>query len=518
MKKIVFSIMIITMISKIFGFGRELVLSYYFGASSVTDAYLVSTSIPIVIFSLVGVGINSAFIPIFATISEKENKKRAFIFTSRLLIFLFIVCSFFYLLILIFTSPIVKTFASGFTGDTLKIAIKYTKISALIIYFVIIINLFTALLQVNNRFYIASIIGIPFNIAYMIGIYIAYLKGNMYLPIVTVIAYFIQAFMLFYPINKLEYKFKYSGIKDKYLSQMIVTASPAIIGSSLEQVNYLIDKTVVSKIGIEGGITLLNYSSKLNLAISGILISSMLFVFYPKISKIIAKDDRITLKNEIRDSVNFTIIASLPISVLILVLRNEIISFLFQRGNFNESNTIVTAQCLLYYSIAFTFIGLREIIIGIFYALKDTKTPLINAIIGVLLNIFLNLILSKYLGLPGIALATSISIGFTVILLSFVLYIKYRLLYIKDVIITLMKVTLASIIVVTIIYKIKNILLGYHLIVNLIFSSLIGIIIYILIILFMKIKIVDDFKKQIKDKILKLLRIKRDFEEDNRSE
>lgn len=499
MKKIVFSIMIITMISKIFGFGRELALSYYFGASFVTDAYLISTSIPLVIFSLVGVGINSAFIPIFTSISENESKERAFTFTSRLLLSLFIMCTFSYFIILVFTPQIVKIFASGFSGDILKLTVKYTRISALIIYFVIITNLFTALLQVNNKFYIASIIGIPFNITYVIGIYIAYLKGNVYLPIVTVIAYLIQALMLVYPVYKLGYKFKCSiGIKDKYLKQMIIIAFPAIIGSSLEQVNYLVDKTVASKIGIEGGITLLNYSSKLNLAISGILISSLLVVFFPKVSKLVAKDDRITLKNEILNSINFTIIVSVPISILILILRYEIISFLFKRGNFNESNTIITAKCLLYYSIAFTFIGLREISNGVFYALKNTRTPVINAVIGVSLNIFLNLILSKYLGLSGIALATAISIIFTVILLFFSLYKKYKVLYIKDVTITFIKVILASLSVAFIVHNIKNFLLEYSLIINLIFSSLTGIIIYILIILFMKIEIVDNFIEQIK--------------------
>ena len=501
MKKIVFSIMIISMISKIFGFGRELALSYYFGASFVTDAYLISTSIPLVIFSLVGVGINSAFIPIFTSISENESKERAFTFTSRLLLSLFIMCTFSYFIILVFTPQIVKIFASGFSGDILKLTVKYTRISALIIYFVIITNLFTALLQVNNKFYIASIMGIPFNIAYMIGIYIAYLKGNIYLPIVTVIAYLIQSLMLFYPVNKLGYKFKFKynlGIKDKYLKQMIIIAFPAIIGSSLEQINYLVDKTVASRIGIEGGITLLNYSSKLNLAISGILISSLLVVFFPRISKLVAKDDRTTLKNEILNSINFTIIVSVPISILILILRYEIISFLFKRGNFNESNTIITAKCLLYYSIAFTFIGLREISNRVFYALKNTKTPVINAIIGVSLNIFLNLILSKYLGLPGIALATAISITFTVILLFFSLYKKYKMLYIKDITITFIKVVLASMIAMFIVHNIKNFLLKYPLIINLIFSSLVGIVIYILIILFMKIKIVDNFIEQIK--------------------
>ena len=499
MKKIVFSIMIITMISKIFGFGRELALSYYFGASFVTDAYLISTSIPLVIFSLVGVGINSAFIPIFTSISENESKERAFTFTSRLLLSLFIMCTFSYFIILVFTPQIVKIFASGFFGDILKLTVKYTRISALIIYFVIITNLFTALLQVNNKFYIASIIGIPFNITYVIGIYIAYLKGNVYLPIVTVIAYLIQALMLVYPVYKLGYKFKCSiGIKDKYLKQMIIIAFPAIIGSSLEQVNYLVDKTVASKIGIEGGITLLNYSSKLNLAISGILISSLLVVFFPKVSKLVAKDDRITLKNEILNSINFTIIVSVPISILILILRYEIISFLFKRGNFNESNTIITAKCLLYYSIAFTFIGLREISNGVFYALKNTRTPVINAVIGVSLNTFLNLILSKYLGLSGIALATAISIIFTVILLFFSLYKKYKVLYIKDVTITFIKVILASLPVAFIVHNIKNFLLEYSLIINLIFSLLTGIIIYILIILFMKIEIVDNFIEQIK--------------------
>lgn len=504
MKKIVFSIMVISVISKIFGFGRELFFSYYFGASYVTDAYLVSTTIPLVIFSLVGVGINSAFIPIFTNISENESKERAFTFTSRLLLSLFIICTLSYFIILVFTSPIVKIFASGFSGDILKLTVEYTRISALIIYFVIVINTFTALLQVNNKFYIAAIIGIPFNVAYMIGIYIAYLKGNTYLPIVTVIAYLVQALILFYPVKKLGYKFKYNlGLKDKYLKQMLIIALPAIIGGSLEQVNYLIDKTVASRIGIKGGITLLNYSSKLNLAISGILISSLLVVFFPRISKLVAKNDRITLKNEILNTISFTMIVSIPISILILILRYEIISFLFQRGNFNESNTIITAKCLLCYNIAFSFIGLREILSRIFYALKDMKTPVINSVIGVILNIFLNLTLSKYLGLPGIALATTISIIFTVILLFFTLYKKYKVLYIKEIIVTFLKIILASIVVGFIVYNIKNILINYPLILNLMFSSLVGIIIYILIIIFMRIKIVDDFVKQIKRNVIR---------------
>lgn len=504
MKKVVFSIMIISIISKIFGFGRELFFSYYFGASYVTDAYLVSTTIPLVIFSLVGVGINSAFIPIFSSISENESKERAFTFTSRLLLSLFIICTFSYVIILVFTSQIVKIFASGFSGDILELTIEYTRISALIIYFVIVINTFTALLQVNNKFYVASIIGIPFNIAYMIGIFIAYLKGNNYLPIVTVIAYLVQALMLFYPVKKLGYKFKYNlGLKDKYLKEMFIIAFPAIIGGSLEQINYLIDKTVASRIGIKGGITLLNYSSKLNLAISGILISSLLVVFFPRISKLVTKNDRITLKNEILNTISFTMIVSIPISILILILRYEIISFLFQRGNFNESNTIITAKCLLCYNIAFSFIGLREILSRIFYALKDTKTPVINSVIGVILNVFLNLVLSKYLGLPGIALATTISIIFTVILLFFTLYKKYKVLYTKEIIITFLKVISASTVVGFTVYNIKNILINYPLILNLIFSSLVGIIIYILIIIFMRIKIVDDFIKQLKSKLLK---------------
>lgn len=509
MKKIIFSIMIISMISKIFGFGRELVLSYYFGVSFVTDAYLISISIPLVIFGLIGIGINSAFIPIFSNISENENRERAFIFTSRLLIFLLIICSFSYFIILFFTSYIVKIFAFGFSGDILKLTIRYTKVSAFIIYFIVLINVFTALLQVNNKFYIASIIGIPFNIVYMIGIYIAYLKGDIYLPIIVILAYFTQAFMLFYPVRKLGYKFKYNlKIRDKYLKQMFIMAFPAIIGNSLEQINYLIDKTIASRIGIEGGVTILNYSSKLNLAISGILISSVLFVFFPKISKLVAKRDIIALKNEISNNVTFTIVTSFPISILILVLRNEIINFLFQRGNFNESNTLITAKCLLYYSIAFTSIGLREVISKVFYALKDTKTPVINAIIGVLLNIFLNLYLSKLIGLQGIALATAISITFTVILLLFSLYRKYKVIDIKDVIIDLIKVILASIIMLLIVYGLKDILLKYPLMVNLAFSSTIGMIIYIFIISFMKIRIVDNFKEQVKTSIIKFLLIR----------
>lgn len=508
MKKIILVIMTLTVLSKILGFGRELVLSYYFGASFITDAYLVAIAIPSVIFGLIGAGINSAFIPMYSNIFEREGKKKAYNFASKLLFFLLIVCTISLIIVFLFTSPIVKLFASGFSGEVLGLTIKYTRIAIFISYFVIITSLFTALLQINNKFYVAALIGVPFNLIYMIGIYIAYMKGNIYLPITAIIAFSAQSLMLYFQIKRLNYKFSFDfKFRDSYLKNTIILALPAIIGSSLEQVNYLVDKTIASRVGIIGGITLLNYASRLNLAISGIFISSLLVVFFPKVSKLVVQNDKTILKKEIDNVINFCIISSLPISIFIFIFNKEIILFLFQRGNFSENNAIISAKCLGYYGIAFTFIGLREIITKIFYALNNTKTPVINASIGIIFNIILNILLSSFLGLPGIALATTVSVIFTVTSLIYIMQKKYRLLYLKNIFSILLKVILSCIFMSIILIYIKDLLHEKNLFINLFSSFIIGIFVYFLIISYMKIKIVDDFKRQIKDLTLKYLRL-----------
>src|SRR5690606_7376382 len=143
-------IMLITIISKVLGFGREILLSYFYGASDITDAYLVSLTIPGVIFSFIGVGIETGFIPMFSRIRQDQGSEEALRFTNNLIYGVLLCCTVSVLGGLVFTKPIVRVFASGFSGEILELTIRFARISIFAIYFTGLIGIFSGYLRLNN--------------------------------------------------------------------------------------------------------------------------------------------------------------------------------------------------------------------------------------------------------------------------------------------------------------------------------------------------------------------------------
>ena len=132
MKKTALLVMIITVLSKIIGFGREIVLSYVYGASAITDAYLISQTIPIVIFSFIGVGIATSFIPLYSRIFNEQGQLEANRYTNNLSNTLLLLASIIVVIVLLFTQPIVRLFASGFSGETLEAMITRVSVFGLL--------------------------------------------------------------------------------------------------------------------------------------------------------------------------------------------------------------------------------------------------------------------------------------------------------------------------------------------------------------------------------------------------
>ena len=333
------------------------------------------------------------------------------------------------------------------------------------------------------------------NLVYIIGTYIAYKKGIEYLPIFSVLAISIQLVLLYFPLKANNYRYRfYLKINDNNIKRILYLSVPAIIGGSLEQINYLIDKTIASRVMI-GGISILNYASRLNIAIIGILLSTVISILFPKISLLVSERKINELKLYIKKTVNLVIIFCLPLSLWIMVYSKEIISIVFGRGKFDENMIYITSKCLFYYTSGFIFMVLREIVTKIYYSFKDTKTPVINSGIGIILNIILNIVLSIYMGISGIAFATSISLVVTTILLTYKLKKKYGDFYIQEIIFTFLKVFVISIILISLIYLIKHFLIEFNIFVQIIVPSIVVGILYLISIFFYFSEIKEIVKK-----------------------
>lgn len=407
--KATIGLMIATIIAKVLGFGRELVLASSYGASMYSDAYITAMNIPTVLFTIIGSTLGTVLIPMYFEVKNDLGEKKALNFTNNVFNVVIAMCILLAILGFVFTEQLVKVFAMGFEGEILKIAIDFTRITIIGIVFTGLSYVMTAYLQIKNNFTVPGLISVPKNIIVITSIIIS-VKYNPYIMIWGTLVGIATEFLFQLPFAiKSGYKYQpYINIKDKYIKKMSWLIGPVLIGVAVNQVNTMVDRTLASTL-VEGSISALNYANKLNWFVMAMFITSIAAVIYPMLSKLSSEDNKEKFISSVVQSINSVILLVIPISIGAIVLATPIVKLLFQRGEFGARETSMTAIALIMYSIGMVAFGLRDILGKVFYALQDTKTPMINGAVAMAMNIVLNIILVKYLQLSGLALATSIS-------------------------------------------------------------------------------------------------------------
>lgn len=413
------AIMLAAILSKILGFGRELALASAYGTSSYSDAYLVALNIPIIIFAGIGSALATSYIPLYHNVTEKYDEERASKFTNNIINIITIISFIILILGFVFTKEIVKLFAIGFTGDTLQLTVNFTRILFLGIIFMGINYIITSYLQLKGNFIIPALIGLPNNIIIITSIFLSARFNNIYILVWGTLIGTLSQFLFQLPsAYKKGYKYSLNlDIKDEFINKMLFLVIPVFVGSYVNQINTLVDRSLASTLSV-GSISALNYSNRLVGFVIGIFVMAISTAVYPMISKMASIGDKENFNKSIVKAINAVVLVVLPISVGAMVLSDPITKILFERGAFDSKATDATAVALFYYSIGIIGYALNDILGKIFYSLQDTKTPMLTSFFSVVINISLNLILIRYMAHAGLALATSIS-GILGVLLLF---------------------------------------------------------------------------------------------------
>lgn len=408
--KTIVVLMLIAGLSKLVGFSREIILSYFWGATNISDAYLISTTIPTTIFTFVGVGITTGFIPIYTEIKQKEGRLQSNAFVNKLLVSTLLICCGLIAVGELFCGPLVRIFASGFDQETYRIAVTFTRVSLFEIGFTTIMYIMTAYLQSEDSFIAPALASFPMNLMTIGAIWLSS-NGNYYfLCIGCLAASFAQAaFLVPFAFRK---GFRITRIAnprgDSKIKELFALALPTIIGTSVNDINVLVDRTLASNLSV-GGISALNYASKINAFLQGIIVLSIVSYIYPKIAKFAVNQDSGKLKNVIDSALVSIVFILLPASCVLIIFAEKIVSLIFGHGAFDRDAVLMTSSVLAFYSIGMIANGLREVFSRVLFAHKDSKTPMINGAIGMVINIVLNLVLSSFMGIDGLALSTSVS-------------------------------------------------------------------------------------------------------------
>lgn len=409
MIKAISSVVIFTLIAKLLGFIRELMLSFFFGTTGVSDAYLISQTIPGTIFQFVGTGLTTCFIPIYYKVLRKEGRNAGNVFTNKIVTIVLVFSTVVMALVWVFTPVFVKIFAAGFQGQTLSYAIVFTRIGICSLYFSALIYVYNSFLQANNIFGPTAFAAIPNSLVIIVSIMLGSLWNLWALSVGSTLAPAAQLIVLWPVVYKLGFRLRLNfRWKDSYLKLFFKMMVPVILGVSINEINTLIDRSVASQVSV-GGISALTYANSLIMLIQGGFAQPVATVFYPNISKEVGKKNIAKAKELLQNAIEVILIGLIPITIGFIIYAQPITKALFGRGAFDEQAVSMTSTAVTFYAIGIVFVGLRELLSRYYYAYSDTKTPMKNAIIGMLTNIILNLTLSRIIGIGGLALATSVS-------------------------------------------------------------------------------------------------------------
>ena len=502
-KKSAIILMFITLISKITGFIRDIILAQSFGASIITDAYLTALNIPVVLFDGISSSLGTTYIPMFFKIKEEDGNDSVNKFTSNILNIVILLSIIFIIISLIFTPYIVKIFAIGFKGEELKLTIKFSRILIFSMIFIATNGLISSYLVANGKFYISGLVTIPFNIFCIISIIVGRLTNSKIMVIGTLIAYIAQLLFQIPFLLKTGYKHNLKiNLKDENIKKILYLIVPVFLGSYVNQINAVVNRTLASTLEF-GSITALNYANKLNIFAVGILVISISTVMYPILSKLASENNIVEFKRNLLRNIDIVVIVMLPIMIGIMILSTPIVKILFEQGSFNSHDTYLTSTALFYYSVGIVAVGIRDITSRAFYSLQDTKTPVKNAVIAVFINMICSIILVKVLGIGGLALSASISSILGALLLILDLRKKIGNLGLKSSVLTFIKCSIASIIMGILVINSYNIVLNFSTeIIALIISVFIGIFTYYIMNIILRVNEVLIITNQIKNKYL----------------
>lgn len=501
-------LMLIILTSKITGFFRDIVLAQTFGAGEITDAYLTALNIPVVLFDGISAALGTTFIPIYFKIKSSKGQEEVNKFTSNILNIVIIISLIFVLLGVIFAPYIVKIFAVGFKGDVFDLTVNYSKILIFSMVFIAINGLVSSYLVASGNVYISGAITIPFNIFVIIAIIFASVTESYVMVYGTLIAYIVQLLFQLPLLIKKGYKHRLTvNLRDENIRQILFLVIPVFIGSYINQINAVVNRTLASTLD-SGSITALNYANKLNMFAVGVIAVAISTIMYPILSKLASEGNKKLFKINISKSINMIVIIMLPIMVVMTTFSTEIVKVLFEEGSFNSHDTYLTSTALFFYSIGILSYGLKELLAKSFYSLQDTKTPVRNATISVVINIVFSIILVNIMGIGGLALASSISATVTTMLLLISLRKKIGKIGFSYILKTFIKGAIASIVMYIIMRIAYNYIFIYgsrfalesrkFIAFNCFISVILGMSTYLIVVLALKVKEV----KEIFDAIL----------------
>jgi putative peptidoglycan lipid II flippase len=417
----------LTLVTRVLGYVRDLVIAAVMGAGALSDAFFVAFRLPNFLRRIFAEGAFSvSFVPMFSGKLSTSGEESALTFAREAQALLLLAVCVVTVLAEIFMPQLIMVFAPGFSDDPEKfnLTVLLTRITFPYLIFISIVALYGGVLNSLSRF--AAFAGVPILLNLTLVVFILLLPDYVGGP-AHALSYGVFAAGVFQLIFMV-IACRKAGMRVKLqmpritpdVKKLMVIMVPAVIGASVAQINLLVDTLIASL--IPSTVSYLYYADRvgqLPLGVIGVAVGSALL---PIISRQLQSGDREAAKDSMNRALEITLLFCLPSAMAFIIISEPIITLLFQRGEFSAEDSLKTAQMLAMLAIGLPAFMLVKVFAPGFYAEHDTKTPVKIAIICIIANLVFNALFFAPLQHQGITLATSLSSWLNAILLAVILY------------------------------------------------------------------------------------------------
>ncbi|MDH5508970.1 MAG: murein biosynthesis integral membrane protein MurJ [Nitrospinota bacterium] len=404
-----------TLLSRITGFIRDMVIAHYFGAREIADAFFIAFRIPNLLRRYTAEGaLTAAMVPVF---SEKlrKNREEAFRLGRNLLTLMSMTLVVIVVLGMVVTSLVVMVIAPGFYDNPEQFGLT-VDLTRIMFPYILLISLASALMGMSNsmgRFFIPATAPVLLNISIILcalGLRDLFERPVMSLAVGVLIGGVAQLALQYSQIVKLGFKYTpLVDFNDKDALRVGALMVPAAIGMAAVEINLLID-TIMASFLVKGSVSYLYYANRVVQLPMGIFGAAVSLATLPAMSKEISADGAVgRLVDIFSHALRITMLVSIPSMVGIILLADPITNLLFERGEFDQAARIGSAYALVMLAVGLPAFSLIRVAANAFYSMKDTATPAKVAGWCLLIKLATSLALIGPMSYAGLALSTSIT-------------------------------------------------------------------------------------------------------------
>jgi len=405
-----------TLLSKLLGFLRDILIAASIGTSRLADIYLQTFKVPGLLFTSIGMALSSVNIPNLTYYTSKENDGERKKYVSNLYAQISLFAAAISAIGIVFAPFVARLILPGLSSEVSGIAVTLTRIMFPTLMFISLAYVTAGILQVHKHFILPSLIGIPFNIV-IISSLLIWKENIVMLGYVTTAGWLLQFLVQLPLLIKEKYSFRFRiDFKNEHTKAIYRQLIPILLGNAALQLCLLTDNAFASYLE-KGSTAALSYGSTLFITITSVFIVAISTVSFPDLSKYCLEMDFAKVRQLLSYIFKVLFFILLPYLIIVAIYNREIIGLVYERGSFTSKSTAMTSTAFLLYSFCIAGYVSQEVFNRLYYALRKYRTPMILSLICIVLNFIMVLLVYRRLGIAGIAGTTAVSfIVYTVIM------------------------------------------------------------------------------------------------------